>query len=362
MHTRSHLILQDLPLLQSFGDRLSVGVSLTTDDEDIRAEFEPHAPSINRRVQLIRKLREAGVEVYVSMSPLLPCNPDRLIAMVAPYATKVWIDTMRWVEVNTHPELLKKYEKFFEQKNYERIVEYIASHFPRHRRSQPALSPTANMEAMTILDARLIDIEALDIERDSHDLQPALHIAAESNPAEKVLNTAGYEAVAALNRCAADATHPDATRMAAQSAPTRTTNPDILSIAAHSDPSNMSTTNADVTSIVANSEESPNQEKRYDETGPEHFVVREDSGYTILINEQYVHKNSVTTQTSVRTTSTAAGANSAVSSVGSTPAPAPNGNSVPVHNSPPKSKAFAQRGANTKSRNDARVTQLKISF
>ena len=153
MHTRSHLILQDLEILQQFGKNLSVGVSLTTDDEEIRAQFEPHAPSIARRLQLIRKLREAGVEVYVSISPLLPCDPDRLISLVAPYVTKVWIDTMRWVEVNTHPELLEQYKDFFEQRNYETTVNYIASRFPHRRMSEPALSPISVQPATEILDA-----------------------------------------------------------------------------------------------------------------------------------------------------------------------------------------------------------------
>ncbi len=159
MHTRSHLILQDLDLLRQFGKNLSVGVSLTTDDEEIRAQFEPHAPSIGRRLQLIRKLREAGVEVYVSMSPLLPCDPDRLISLVAPYVTKVWIDTMRWVEVNTHPELLEKYKEFFAQSSYESTVNYIASHFPRHRISEPALSPISVQSALEILEAAVIQPE-----------------------------------------------------------------------------------------------------------------------------------------------------------------------------------------------------------
>ncbi|HEY9678292.1 MAG TPA: radical SAM protein [Drouetiella sp.] len=155
MHTRSHLILQDLPLLKQFGKSLSVGVSLTTDDEEVRAQFEPHAPSIGRRVQLIRKLREAGVEVYVSMSPLLPCDPDRLISLVAPYVSKVWIDTMRWTEVNTHPELLEKYKEFFEQRNYEATVNYIASRFPRRLTSDPPLSPVQIAPVVELFDAKV---------------------------------------------------------------------------------------------------------------------------------------------------------------------------------------------------------------
>src|ERR1700722_9155494 len=46
VHTRSHLLLQDLELLKAFGNALSVGVSITTDDENIAREFEPGAPSI----------------------------------------------------------------------------------------------------------------------------------------------------------------------------------------------------------------------------------------------------------------------------------------------------------------------------
>ncbi len=156
MHTRSHLILQDLSLLKQFGKSLSVGVSLTTDDEEIRAQFEPHAPSITRRLQLIRKLRESGVEVYVSMSPLLPCDPDRLISLVAPYVSKVWIDTMRWTEVNTHPELLEKYKEFFQQKNYEATVNYIASRFPHRSTSEPPLSPVQVELAAEILHGTIL--------------------------------------------------------------------------------------------------------------------------------------------------------------------------------------------------------------
>lgn len=44
IHTRSHLILQDLDLLSRFDRRrLKVGVSITTDDESIREKFEPGA-------------------------------------------------------------------------------------------------------------------------------------------------------------------------------------------------------------------------------------------------------------------------------------------------------------------------------
>lgn len=88
------------------------------------------------------------------MSPLLPCDPDRLISLVAPYVAKVWIDTMRWTEVNTHPELLEKYKDLFRQENYEATVNYIASRFPHRQTSDPPLSPVQASEAAEILQGK----------------------------------------------------------------------------------------------------------------------------------------------------------------------------------------------------------------
>jgi DNA repair photolyase len=121
MHTRSHLILQDIDILKAFGDRLRVGVSITTDIEDIRAEFEPSAPSFARRIELVKTLTEAGVRVYASVSPLLPCNPDNFIATLKPYISHAWVDEMNWKEVNNRPWLLDKYKEFFGEPQYSRL-------------------------------------------------------------------------------------------------------------------------------------------------------------------------------------------------------------------------------------------------
>lgn len=133
MHSRSHLMLQDLELLKSFGKRLNVGISLPTDSEAVRQEFEPNAPSIKRRLELIRKLTENQISVYISMAPLLPCNPERLVNLVTPYTSKVWVDTMNWLEVMRKPALLDKYKEFFQQNRYERLAEEISGRFERRR-------------------------------------------------------------------------------------------------------------------------------------------------------------------------------------------------------------------------------------
>ncbi len=133
MHTRSHLILQDLEILKQFGKTLRVGVSITTDDDNVRRQFEPNAPSITRRLQLIQALQQAGIRVHASLSPLLPCNPDRLVALLKPYVDNIWIDQMRNQEVNTKPELIDRYGWFFQAESYRATIEQIAEALPKQR-------------------------------------------------------------------------------------------------------------------------------------------------------------------------------------------------------------------------------------
>ena len=129
MHTRSHLMLEDIELLKAFGNRLQVGVSITTDDETIREKFEPGAPSLARRLELIASLSEQGVSVYASISPLLPCDPKRLVALLKPYVSRAWVDQMNWIEVNNQPQLLEEYKTFFANPHYEQLCHSIHTAF-----------------------------------------------------------------------------------------------------------------------------------------------------------------------------------------------------------------------------------------
>ena len=67
-------------------------MTITTDDERVRRLLEPNAPSIALRVAALAKLRAAGVVTQVAVSPLLPCNPQRLAQMLEPVADRVVLD------------------------------------------------------------------------------------------------------------------------------------------------------------------------------------------------------------------------------------------------------------------------------
>ncbi len=96
VHTRSHLVLDDLELLLQFGDRLKVGFSIPTDDDRVRKRLEPHAPKIGVRLKTMRKLREAGIHVYASVAPVTYCHPKRFAGLLQECADGVYFNKMEY--------------------------------------------------------------------------------------------------------------------------------------------------------------------------------------------------------------------------------------------------------------------------
>jgi len=80
LQTRGPLILRDLDQLRRLAQRtiLRVSFSITTDREDVRKLYEPHCATFDERVDTVRALRDAGIETYATLAPLLPCDPEML--------------------------------------------------------------------------------------------------------------------------------------------------------------------------------------------------------------------------------------------------------------------------------------------
>lgn len=94
IQTRSPHVVDDIELLQRFGDTLTVGISIPTDSEVVRKAFEPRAPSLARRVEAATALRAAGIRTTASIAPLLPCTPRRLARMLEERFDDTWIGTI----------------------------------------------------------------------------------------------------------------------------------------------------------------------------------------------------------------------------------------------------------------------------
>lgn len=72
--TKNHLVTRDVDLLSELArfDAVSVAVSLTTLDDDLRRVMEPRTSSPRRRLAAIEKLSDAGVRVGVMTAPIIP--------------------------------------------------------------------------------------------------------------------------------------------------------------------------------------------------------------------------------------------------------------------------------------------------
>jgi DNA repair photolyase len=77
--TKGAIILRDLDLLQRIHARsvLSVQVSLTSLHADLLHRLEPWAPPPLVRLEVLRRLAEAGLRVGLSVAPILPGLTDR---------------------------------------------------------------------------------------------------------------------------------------------------------------------------------------------------------------------------------------------------------------------------------------------
>lgn len=72
--TKNALILRDLDLLKKLAEHnlVSVAISINTLDDGLRQLMEPRATTISKRLQVVRKLSEAGIPVTVLAAPIIP--------------------------------------------------------------------------------------------------------------------------------------------------------------------------------------------------------------------------------------------------------------------------------------------------
>ncbi len=82
IQTRGPLIVRDLDLLCELNraTALRISFSLTTNREDVRRWYEPHCEPLEERLAAVRRLREAGLRVFATLAPILPCQPEELAA------------------------------------------------------------------------------------------------------------------------------------------------------------------------------------------------------------------------------------------------------------------------------------------
>jgi DNA repair photolyase len=126
--TRSPLCVRDVDLFRRFDD-FAIGLSITTDREDVRRLFEPHAPSIQSRLEALRVLHAAKVRTYVFAGPLLPMDTARFVEAVGDAADEVLVDRLNYAS-----KVVSRYRKaglsrYLEDDYFERCAAALAEGF-----------------------------------------------------------------------------------------------------------------------------------------------------------------------------------------------------------------------------------------
>ena len=77
VQTRGPLVTRDIDLLTKLPDA-RVSFSLTTNRDEVRRWYEPHCAPLEERLAAMRTLRAAGLRVFATLAPILPCDPEVL--------------------------------------------------------------------------------------------------------------------------------------------------------------------------------------------------------------------------------------------------------------------------------------------
>ncbi len=73
-------ILKDLDVFKSFGDRITVGTTLTFMDEQKSAIWEPYASRPNERLETLKILHDNGIKTFASFEPTI--EPEESLKLI----------------------------------------------------------------------------------------------------------------------------------------------------------------------------------------------------------------------------------------------------------------------------------------
>lgn len=141
--TKSDLVLRDLDLLKKF-PKVTVSWSINTLDEQFRMDMDC-AVSIERRIEAMKKVYEAGIRTVCFVSPIFPGITDvkSIIGRVKDFADLIWLENlnlrgqfkgtiMSYIREN-HPDVYALYDEIYNKKrmNYWESLEKEISMFAK---------------------------------------------------------------------------------------------------------------------------------------------------------------------------------------------------------------------------------------
>jgi len=126
--TKGTLILRDLDILSEMArDGLArVGISLTTLDPVLSRRMEPRAPAPAKRLEVIGRLADAGVEVRVMTSPVVPGLTDHEIEALLEAGAAAGAVAASWIMLRLPLEVSPLFRDWLEEHYPDRAARVMA--------------------------------------------------------------------------------------------------------------------------------------------------------------------------------------------------------------------------------------------
>ncbi|MCP4110920.1 MAG: radical SAM protein [Desulfobacteraceae bacterium] len=125
IQTKSNLILRDTDILSQFS-QCDVGFTIITLDDMVRKIFEPRTSSIESRLDALSKLKNAGLQTYAFIGPIIPDFTDvkAVIEAVSYKVTGVMAESLNisagnWNDIQA---TIKKYRPKIQTEQYKKRV------------------------------------------------------------------------------------------------------------------------------------------------------------------------------------------------------------------------------------------------
>jgi hypothetical protein len=164
--TKGTVLTRDLPRLRAAAADVpvSLGVSIALLDRELQTRLEPGTPSPAARLQLVRRITEAGLSCGVMVAPVLPLLTDStealdallgqiaatgatgasVLALHLRPGTREWF--LQWLE-REHPALVEPYARLYRRGAYvdaayrRALGERVAPLLRRHGLTGPVMPP-----------------------------------------------------------------------------------------------------------------------------------------------------------------------------------------------------------------------------
>ena len=118
--TKSKLVLRDLDLLAPLAEQrlFSAAVSVTTLDRDTKRRLEPRAAAGEERLETIRRLSDAGVNVHLLAAPMIPCINDHEMEDILARGKEAGAKSASYILLRLPLEISEMFQ------------EWLAAHYP----------------------------------------------------------------------------------------------------------------------------------------------------------------------------------------------------------------------------------------